>query len=78
MERIAIEVDKRLAIAWRKASEKKKKEIGNWLNIFLAKELNSQSGIAESGHLCFLNELREEMAANGPTKEELNKIMNYE
>jgi hypothetical protein len=76
MERIVIEVDKRLAKAWQKASEKKKKEIGNLFNISLAKELmNSQSGITESEYLAFLNELREEMAAKGLTQEDLDDIL---
>jgi hypothetical protein len=76
MERIVIEVDKRLAKAWQKASEKKKKEIGNLFNISLAKELmNSQSGIAESEYHAFLTELREEMDAKGLTQEELDEIL---
>lgn len=78
MVRIVIEVDKKLAKAWQKVSEKKKKEKGNLFNIFLAKELNSQSAITESEYLCFLNELREDMVVKGLSQEKLNKIMNDE
>jgi hypothetical protein len=43
--RIVIEVDKRLTKAWRRASDKKRKDIGNKFNISLAKELmNSTLG----------------------------------
>lgn len=75
MERIVIEVDKRLARAWQKASEKKRKEIGNKFNISLAKELmNNPLEKDEKEYLDFLNELRDEMAAKGLTQEELDEI----
>lgn len=75
MERIVIEVDKRIAKAWQKASEKKKKEIGNKFNISIAKELMKTSlGENEKEYLDFLNELRDEMAAKGLTQEELDEI----
>lgn len=77
MERIVIEVDKRLARAWQKASEKKRKEIGNKFNISLAKELmKNPLGKDEKEYLDFLNELRDEMAAKGLTQEELDEILN--
>jgi len=77
MERIVIEVDKRLAKAWRNASEKKKKEIGNRINISLAKELMKPSlGENESEYLKFLNELRNEMQDMGLTQEKLDEILN--
>ena len=82
MERIVIEVDERLAKAWRKATDKKKREIGNKFNISLAKELMNPSlgkGDKESKeYLEFLNELREEMSAKGLTQEELDEILNDE
>ncbi|MBW6535123.1 MAG: hypothetical protein K0B11_08950 [Mariniphaga sp.] len=75
MERIVIEVDKRIAKAWQKASEKKKKEIGNKFNISIAKELMKISlGENEKEYLDFLYELRDEMAAKGLTQQELDKI----
>ncbi len=77
MERIVIEVDKRIAMAWKKASRKKKKAIANKFNISLAKELMSNSmGKSEKEYLDFLNELRDEMAAKGLTQEELDEILN--
>jgi hypothetical protein len=82
MERIVIEVDDRLAKAWRQASEKKKKDIGNKVNISLAKELMSPSAGRTrkevKQYLDFLNELREEMLNKGLTQEELDKILNDE
>jgi hypothetical protein len=39
MDRIVIEVDDRLAKAWRGVSDKKRKKIGNKVNLSLAKEL---------------------------------------
>lgn len=82
MERIVIEVDDRLAKAWRRASDKKRKDIGNKVNISLAKELMNppagRTGKAVKEYLSFLNELREEMAAKGLTQEELDEILNDE
>ncbi len=79
MERIVIEVDKRLAKAWRRASDKKRKDIGNKFNISLAKELmNSTLGKKDKDsqdYLEYLNELREEMSAKGLTSEELDEIL---
>lgn len=80
MERIVIEVDKRLAKAWRRASDKKRKDIGNKFNISLAKELmNSTLGRKDKDsqdYLEYLNELREEMLGKGLTSEELDEILN--
>ena len=79
MERIVIEVDERLAKAWRRASDKKKREIGNKFNISLAKVLmNPSLNKVDSEYLEFMNELREEMSANGLTQKELDEIMNDE
>lgn len=79
MERIVIEVDKRLAKAWRSASDKKRKEIGNKFNVSLAKELmNPPLGKNDQDsqeYLEFLNELREEMSTKGLTREELDEIL---
>ena len=78
MERIVIEVDEGLARAWRMASDKKKKDIGNKFNISLAQELKRpDDGKIEDYHI-FLNELRNDMSAKGLTSEELDKILNDE
>jgi hypothetical protein len=78
MERIVIEVDEGLARAWRRASDKKKKDIGNKFNISLAQELKRpDDGKIEDYHI-FLNELRNDMSAKGLTSEELDKILNDE
>jgi hypothetical protein len=63
MERIVIEVDERLAKAWRKASDKL---------------MNPSMNKADKEYLEFLNELREEMSAKGLTQEELDEILNDE
>lgn len=82
MERIVIEVDDRLARAWRRASDKKRKDIGNKVNISLAKELMGPSvgrtGKSVKEYLNFLNDLREEMSDKGLTQEELDEILNDE
>jgi phosphotransacetylase len=76
MDRIVIEVDDKLAKAWRKASDKKKSEIGNKFNISLAKELmNPSMNKADKKYLEYLNELREEMSAKGLTQEVLDEIL---
>lgn len=80
MERIVIEVDDRLARAWRQASDKKKKEIGNKINISLVKELiKPAKGKADAKineYLDFLNELRDDMSAKGLNQDELDQILN--
>jgi len=80
MERIVVEVDVRLARAWRQASDKKRKDIGNKFNISLAKELmrpisgDADKKVAE--YLAFLRELRNEISSKGLSQEELNEILN--
>jgi hypothetical protein len=82
MERIVVEVDVRLAKAWRRASDKKRKEIGNKFNISLAKELMKPiSGDTDEKvleYLAFLSELRNKMLSKGLSQEELNEILNNE
>ncbi len=75
MERIVIEVNDRLAKAWRNAPEEKKKAISNSVNISLAKAFQNSDN---ESYLHFLNELRQEMTAKGLTEEELNDILNEE
>ena len=79
MERIVIEVDEKLAKAWKRASERKRKEIGNRFNISLAKDLmntdlNKVNKNSTEYHE-FLNELRNDMASKGLTQLELEEIL---
>ena len=80
MERIVIEVDDRLARAWRRASDKKRQDIGNKINISLVKELikpvEGKTDAKINEYLDFLNELRDEISAKGLTSEELDQILN--
>ena len=80
MERIVIEVDDRLARAWRRASDKKRKDIGNKINISLVKELikpvEGKTDVKINEYLDFLNELRDEISAKGLTSEQLDQILN--
>jgi hypothetical protein len=80
MERIVIEVDDRLARAWRRASDKKRQDIGNKFNISLVKELikpvEGKPDENINDYLDFLDELRIELSAKGLTSEELDKILN--
>jgi hypothetical protein len=82
MDRIVIEVDDKLAKAWRKASDKKKKVISNKFNISLAKELVALSSDEPQKdsleYIEFLDNLRKEMSAKGLTQEELDEILNDE
>ncbi|MGE0019938.1 MAG: hypothetical protein AB7S72_09745 [Draconibacterium sp.] len=80
MERIVIEVDEKLAKAWKRASERKRKEIGNKLNISLAKDLmssdlNKMNKNSTEYHE-FLDELRNNMASKGLSQTELEEILN--
>ena len=79
MERIVIEVDDKLAKAWKRASDRKRKEIGNKLNISLAKDLmstdlNKMNKNSTEYHE-FLNELRNDMVSKGLTQLELEEIL---
>ena len=78
MERIVIEVDEGLARAWRRASDKKKKDIGNKFNISLAQELMKPENGKIEDYLIFLSELRNDMSSKGLTSEELDKILSDE
>lgn len=79
MERIVIEVDDKLAKAWKRASERKRKEIGNKLNISLAKDLMSKDlnkiDKNSAEYQKFLNELRNDMESKGLTQLELEEIL---
>ena len=72
MERIVIEVDKKLARSWRNASEEQKQKISNKINLSLAEELY-EGAIAD--YLTFLEQLRGNMKERGLTQEELDQIL---
>jgi len=75
MDRIVIEVDDNLAKAWRIASEKKRKEIGNKINVSLAQEfLKDPAG----EYLDFLKTFRNDVAQKGLTQDELDEILKDE
>lgn len=79
MERIVIEVDDKLAKARKRASERKRKEIGNRFNISLAKDLmssdlNKMNKNSTEYHE-FLDELRNDMASKGLSQTELEEIL---
>lgn len=75
MEKIVLEVDDKVAKAWRTASVKLKREIGDLMNKQIATIINKKE---EKDIIQFLNELREEMAAKGLTQEILDDILKDE
>ena len=72
MERIVIEVDKKLAQSWRSASAQKRRTISNKINLSLAQEL--YEGQAEE-YQAYLDQLRKEMKEKGLTQDELDQIL---
>ena len=58
MERIVLEVDDRIAKAWREASLEKRKEINNKISVRIGKELFAYS---KEDFQLYLNELRNKM-----------------
>lgn len=73
MERIVLEVDDKVAKAWREASSEKRKEINNKVSVQIGKELFSYS---KEDFTAYLNELRNKMAERGLTQETLDEILN--
>jgi len=71
MERIIIEVADATAKKWRLASQKRRNEIAQQINIRLAKEL---SGSKEEFKQ-FLDEVSATMKERGLTEEKLNEIL---
>lgn len=72
MERIVLEVDDRIAKAWRQASSEKRRDINQQINIRMEKELlaNDKESFRE-----YLNQLRNTMAERGLTQEKLDEIL---
>ena len=72
MERIVLEVDDRVARAWREAPSEKKKDIANKINIRIGKELFDYD---KEGFIQFLDQLRNDIADRGLTQEILDDIL---
>jgi hypothetical protein len=75
MEKIVLEVDDKVAKAWRTASTKLKQEIGGLMNKQIATIIDKKE---EKDIIQFLDELREEMAERGLTQEILDDILKDE
>lgn len=73
MEKIVLEVDDRVAKAWRQASSEKRKEINNKISVRIGKELFIYS---KEDFRQYLDELRNKMAERGLTQETLDEILN--
>jgi hypothetical protein len=75
MGRIVLEVDDKVAKAWRAASVKLKQEIGGVMNQQIAAIIDKKE---ETDIIQFLNEIRQEMAEKGLTQEILDDILKDE
>jgi hypothetical protein len=72
MERIVLEVDERVAKAWREAPSEKRKDIANKINVRISKELFEYD---KEGFIQYLDQLRSDMAERGLTQEILDDIL---
>jgi len=72
MERIVLEVDDRVAKAWRDAPSDKRRDITNKINLRIGKELFEYD---KDGFLKYLDQLRGTMAERGITQEILDDIL---
>jgi hypothetical protein len=73
MERIVIEVEPKVALAWRRLSPARKKEITSKVGLRIGKEVLESS---KEDYLAYLNDLRNKMAERGLTQEILDEILN--
>lgn len=73
MERIVIEVEPNVALAWRRLSTARKKQITSKVGIRIGKEVLEDS---KEEYLFYLNDLRSKMAERGLTQEILDEILN--
>jgi hypothetical protein len=73
MERIVIEVEPVVALAWRRLSAARKKEISNKVGMRIGKEVFENS---TEEYLAYLAALRSKMAERGLTQEILDDILN--
>jgi len=75
MERIVLEVDDRVAKAWREAPSDKRRDITNKINLRIGKELFAYD---KEGFVQYLDQLRDTMAERGLTQEILDDILKDE
>jgi hypothetical protein len=75
MERIVLEVDDKVAKAWREAPSDKRKNIAAKININISKELFEYD---KDSFVKYLDQLRNEMAERGLTQEILDDILKNE
>jgi len=75
MERIVLEVDDRVAKAWREAPSDKRRDITNKINLRMGKELFAYD---KEGFVQYLDQLRDTMAERGLTQEILDDILKDE
>ena len=75
MERIVLEVDDRVAKAWKEAPSDKRRDIANKINISISKELFNYD---KASFIQYLEQLRNEMAERGLTQEILDDILKDE
>ena len=68
-----IEVEPTVALAWRRLSASRKKDITNRVGIRIGKEVLESS---KEEYLAYLDELRTKMAERGLTQEVLDDILN--
>jgi hypothetical protein len=73
MERIVIEVEPKVALAWRRLTPARKKEITSRVGVRIGKEVLESSN---EEYLAYLNELRTKMSERGLTQEMLDEILN--
>jgi len=75
MEKIALEVDDRVAKAWKEAPAEKRRDIENKINIRITKELFDYD---KEAFLQYLDQLHNNMAERGLTQEILDDILKDE
>lgn len=75
MERIVLEVDDRVARAWREAPSDKRRDITNKINVRISKELFDYD---KETFIKYLDELRGKMKERGLTQEILDDILKDE
>jgi hypothetical protein len=73
MERIVIEVEPTIALAWRRLSAARRQEIASKVSVRIGKEVLENS---KEDYLTYLAELRTKMAERGLTQEILDEILN--
>jgi predicted helicase len=72
MEKIALEVDDRVAKAWKEAPAEKRRDIATKMNIRITRELFDYD---KQGFEQYLEQLRNNMAERGLTQEILDDIL---